>query len=141
MLSYLNNLSLAKKIYGLATVSLGLLTTLCVLVAREDDGPVAAALVILGAGVVLIGGGSVLVVTAVKNSVKPIIHRLAMLQDHCAADLANGLNAMSEGDLTNTVTPVTPLIDNPGKDELGQIAAAVNGIREKTAPRCSPTTR
>ena len=61
-----------------------------------------------------------------------ILDRLQMLQDRCSTDLRNGLNAMADGDLTNTITPVTPLIDDPSADELGQVAEAVNGIRNRT---------
>ena len=79
-------------------------------------------------------GGTVafLVVRAIRTTVLTILDRLQMLQDHCATELRNGLNAMADGDLTYEVTPVTPLIDNPAKDKLGQVAEAVNGIRNRT---------
>jgi methyl-accepting chemotaxis protein len=69
---------------------------------------------------------------AIKTGVAVILDRLQMLQDRCATDLQRGLEAMSEGDLTVEVTPVTPLIENPGGDEIGAVAHAVNGIRDRT---------
>jgi methyl-accepting chemotaxis protein len=68
----------------------------------------------------------------IKRSVVPILDRLQMLMGHCTKDLSHGLELMSRGDLTFEVTPVTPEIENVGGDELGQVAAAVNGIREST---------
>jgi methyl-accepting chemotaxis protein len=69
---------------------------------------------------------------AIKAGVAVILDRLQMLQDRCATDLQRGLEAMSAGDLTVEVTSVTPLIENPGGDEIGAVARAVNGIRDRT---------
>ena len=55
-----------------------------------------------------------------------------MLRDNDTKDLREALEALGRGDLTVSVTPVTPPIDEPGRDELGQVAAAVNVIREST---------
>jgi methyl-accepting chemotaxis protein len=74
-----------------------------------------------------------LLTRGIKRAVRPVLDRLTMLQDRCASDLRTGLAKIAEGDLTFVVTPVTPPIENPGGDELGQIAAAVNGIRDRTA--------
>jgi methyl-accepting chemotaxis protein len=67
----------------------------------------------------------------IRRSVAPILERLQMLQDNCATDLRRGLELLARGDLTYDITPVTPPIENVGGDELGQIAEAVNGIRER----------
>jgi methyl-accepting chemotaxis protein len=80
----------------------------------------------------LAAGTAFLIVRGIKRGVAVVLERLTMLQDHCATDLRAGLEAMSDGDLTNTVTPVTPLIENPGPDEIGDVARAVNGIRDRT---------
>ena len=68
----------------------------------------------------------------IKRAVAPVLDRLQMLQDRCATDLRRALEAMAGGDLTVEITPVTPPIEHIGGDELGQIAQAVNGIRERT---------
>jgi methyl-accepting chemotaxis protein len=89
--------------------------------------------IVLLAFALALGAGIAFVVSrGIKSGVAVILDRLRMLQDHCSTDLQRGLEAMSEGDLTVAVTPVTPLIDNPGGDEIGAVARAVNGIRDRT---------
>jgi methyl-accepting chemotaxis protein len=68
----------------------------------------------------------------IKSVVATILDRLQSLEANCASDLAAAIDAAAEGDLTRTVTPVTALIDDPAADELGQVADATNGIRNKT---------
>jgi methyl-accepting chemotaxis protein len=92
-----------------------------------------ALLLALAALAVVVGGGIAFYVTrSITGTVAPVLNRLGMLRDHCTKDLRAAMEAMREGDLTVTVTPVTPLIDNPGRDELGQVAQAVNEIRNST---------
>ena len=89
-------------------------------------------LLLLFAGI-LVGAGVAFVITRqVKRVVSTVLNRLGMLRDHCAADLSAALGSMAHGDLTVSVTPVTPLIDDPARDELGQVASAVNAIRNST---------
>ncbi|MGE3076191.1 MAG: methyl-accepting chemotaxis protein [Dehalococcoidia bacterium] len=66
-----------------------------------------------------------------KADVSAIRHRLESLQQHCLADLQSAMAALASGDLTQSVTPVTPKIPNPGRDELGQIAVTTNDILDK----------
>ena len=68
----------------------------------------------------------------IMRSISPVLNRLQMLMDHCTTDLRKGLELMAVGDLTFEVTPVTPLIENQSHDELGQVAVAVNGVRDRT---------
>jgi methyl-accepting chemotaxis protein len=68
----------------------------------------------------------------IQRSVKLILERLASLRDHCSVDLRNGLEAISEGDLTVTVTPVTPELARTSNDEIGDVAEAVGEIRNST---------
>ena len=68
----------------------------------------------------------------IKRAVGVILGRLALLGDHDTKDLRDALEALGGGDLTVQVTPVTTPIPNPGRDELGQVAAAVNVIRDST---------
>jgi methyl-accepting chemotaxis protein len=89
-------------------------------------------LVLLFLAIALGVGIAVAITRQIKRVVAVVLDRLGMLRDHCTKDLQAALRATAEGDLTVTVTPVTPLIDNPGKDELGQVAAAVNEIRNST---------
>jgi methyl-accepting chemotaxis protein len=72
-----------------------------------------------------------LVSRVIKRGVDQVLDRMSSLEGHCVASVTEGLNAFAEGDLTRTYHPVTPPIENPSKDEIGQVATAVNGIREK----------
>ncbi len=88
--------------------------------------------IILAAVALLIAGLIGLLMTrGIKRSVRPVLERLKSLNDHCAADLRDALGRMAEGDMTYDIQPVTPPIEHVGSDEIGQIAAAVNGIRER----------
>jgi methyl-accepting chemotaxis protein len=90
-------------------------------------------LLVLAAIALAVGVGIAFVVTrGIIGTVKPVLDRLGMLRDRDTTDLRAALEAMRDGDLTVTVTPVTPLIENPGRDELGQVADAVNTIRNST---------
>ncbi len=81
----------------------------------------------------LVGVGvALLLARGIRRSVTPILDRLESLQDNCATDLKAGLEALAEGDLTVQLTPVTEPIERFSGDELGSIAQAVNGIRERT---------
>jgi methyl-accepting chemotaxis protein len=68
----------------------------------------------------------------IKSGVDVVLDRLRSLQDHCTTYLREGLEAFASGDLTKGYEPVTAVIDNPSKDEIGQVGEAVNGIRERT---------
>ena len=84
-------------------------------------------------GAIVLGAGIAVAITRqVKRVVSVVLDRLGMLRDNCATDLQAALEGLAEGDLTRAVTPVTPLIESPGKDELGQVAEAVNAIRNST---------
>jgi methyl-accepting chemotaxis protein len=76
------------------------------------------------------------VVTTVRSivtRVRPLLERMQSLMDHETADLRTSLEHLAEGDLTHTATPATEPIEHSSHDELGQIADAVNGIRERIA--------
>ncbi len=68
----------------------------------------------------------------IQRSVAVILNRLDLLRAHCTTDLRAALVAVSEGDLTVTVTPVTPELTRQSNDEIGDVAEAVAGIRANT---------
>jgi methyl-accepting chemotaxis protein len=68
---------------------------------------------------------------SVRRSQTAILERLRGLEQHCTTRLANGLDAMAAGDLTQHITPSTPPISYITRDELGTVATAVNAIRER----------
>jgi methyl-accepting chemotaxis protein len=76
-------------------------------------------------------GLAFVVVTSVVRPLKVVVERLAMLRDHCITGLTDAIKAMATGDLTRTVEPQTPPIENPAGDEVGDVARAFNDIRSK----------
>jgi len=76
-------------------------------------------------------GLAFLVVTSVVRPLKVVVERLGMLRDHCIAGLTDAIKAMASGDLTQTVVPQTPEIENPAGDEVGDVGRAFNDIRAK----------
>jgi methyl-accepting chemotaxis protein len=58
--------------------------------------------------------------------------RLDSLNDHCAADLAAALHAMSQGDVTKVVVPVTTLIEERSGDPVvDALAEKMNALATK----------
>ena len=66
-----------------------------------------------------------------------LVERLEMLGSRCVSDLRKALDAMAKGDLTQSVTPVTPPIESTAKDEIGQASNAFDGIRTNTVAMVS----
>ena len=88
-------------------------------------------LVIAGAALLLALLIGLVITRRIKRDVAPVLDRLRSLRDHCATDLLEALERMAQGDLTREVDHVTTRIERVGRDELGQIAGAVNGIRDR----------
>jgi methyl-accepting chemotaxis protein len=76
-------------------------------------------------------GLAFLVVVSVVRPLKVVVERLGTLRDHCIAGLTDAIKAMAGGDLTKTVVPKTPAIENPAADEVGDVGRAFNDIRAK----------
>ncbi|HEX6020736.1 MAG TPA: methyl-accepting chemotaxis protein [Solirubrobacter sp.] len=74
-----------------------------------------------------------LITRGITRGVALILERLRSLKDNDSTELAAGLAAVASGDLTRPVTPVTAPIPNPGGDEIGRVAEAVNEIVANTA--------
>ncbi|HEU4974862.1 MAG TPA: methyl-accepting chemotaxis protein [Baekduia sp.] len=90
-------------------------------------------IIILLAGVLLIGVVSVAVLSRqIARQVAVILHRLTSLRERCTTDLRVGLDRMAAGDLTHEITPTTRPIERWSNDELGDIAQAVNAVRDNT---------
>jgi methyl-accepting chemotaxis protein len=75
---------------------------------------------------------SVLIIRGIRLSVDAILARLASLRGSDVAGLRAGLHRMAEGDLTYEVVPVTPPISRRTRDEVGDVAEAVDEIRDHT---------
>ena len=76
-------------------------------------------------------GLAFLVVTSVVRPLKVVVERLQMLRDVCIAGLTDAIKAMAHGDLTKTVEPKTPQIENPAGDEVGDVGRAFNDIQAR----------
>jgi methyl-accepting chemotaxis protein len=75
---------------------------------------------------------AVWITLGITRRVRLLLERMATLSGHCVTELQKGLRAMSEGDLTYEVEPVTPLIDDPASDEIGQLQSQFNEVRNNT---------
>jgi methyl-accepting chemotaxis protein len=69
---------------------------------------------------------------SMSASVRDVLDRLRSLRENCVAQLGLGLEALRGGDLTVAVAPVTTKITRITRDELGDIAEAVNDIVVRT---------
>lgn len=94
--------------------------------ARTEIVAITAAAAILGCALMTV------IVAGVMRTIRDARDRLEMLRDHCTTDLKQALEAVANGDLTVGVTPVTPLIARLPNDELGDMAKAINSLRDNT---------
>ena len=70
---------------------------------------------------------------SVKRRVATVLGRLHDLERDGVTAISDGLSAFAEGDLTQRHAIATEPIRNPSRDEIGQIASAVNTIRDRIA--------
>jgi methyl-accepting chemotaxis protein len=89
-------------------------------------------LILLVLALIAGAGASLVIVRGVRRTVADVVERLGLLRDNCTRDLRHALSGLADGDLTRTVTPVTPLITRLPGDELGDVARAVNEVRDNT---------
>jgi methyl-accepting chemotaxis protein len=69
---------------------------------------------------------------SVRVAVAEISGRLRSLAERDTTALRAGLEAISRRDLTLEIAPQTEPIEAPSRDELGDVARAVNAVREDT---------
>ena len=89
-------------------------------------------LLFVGLAVVLGFGVAWFIARGIIRSVRDGRNRLETLRDRCSTDLRHGIEAMAQGDLTQTVESSTPPITRIAKDELGDMAQAINALRDNT---------
>jgi methyl-accepting chemotaxis protein len=102
-------------------------------VADAGSSAIRLILILTGAALLLGFGLAWAVSAEVRRSVAEIRERIRSLVDRDAVSLREGLEGLAEGDLTVRAAATTEPIADPGRDELGQIANAVNDLRETTA--------
>ncbi|MBJ7519407.1 MAG: MCP four helix bundle domain-containing protein [Solirubrobacteraceae bacterium] len=86
----------------------------------------------LGLAVILGLALAFLISGSIRKGVNAIRERLGSLQEHDTASLRTGLEAIAEGDLTRRANAVTTPIERISRDEIGEIAVAVNEITKDT---------
>ncbi|HET8755465.1 MAG TPA: methyl-accepting chemotaxis protein [Solirubrobacteraceae bacterium] len=70
---------------------------------------------------------------AIREGTGRMRARLASLGEHEATELRDGLAAIAAGNLTRELRTTTPPIERGSRDEIGDLEAAVEGIRADTA--------
>jgi methyl-accepting chemotaxis protein len=102
--------------------------------AADDAYGSARTLVLVLLAVALLVGGAtaVLIARSIRSNVGRVIDRLGLLRDHCTTELSTALGRMAGGDFTYEVQAVTPPIEQHSNDELGDVAQAVNAVRDNT---------
>jgi methyl-accepting chemotaxis protein len=81
--------------------------------------------------IVLAATAAFFVVRGIRRGVTAILDRLTSLTGDADA-LARALDSAATGDLTVSVATATEPITNHSSDEIGQVAGAVNTIRDRT---------
>jgi methyl-accepting chemotaxis protein len=89
-------------------------------------------LILLGVALVTALALAFFISRGITRSVRDVLTTLRELRDHCSTLLRGGLEAVARGDLTKDIEPTTAPIERIAKDELGDVARAVNEIRENT---------
>ena len=75
-------------------------------------------------------GLALLISRIVSRSVAAVLERLTQLRTKDLTSLRTGLDAMAEGDLTVDAEATTPPIEKWSNDEIGDVAQAVNAVRD-----------
>jgi methyl-accepting chemotaxis protein len=75
---------------------------------------------------------SFLVASRMRKRIGMAVAGLTQLRDHDATDLRHGLDRFAKGDLTLQVAPTTPVLDDLGTDEIGDLGRVVESLRENT---------
>jgi methyl-accepting chemotaxis protein len=89
-------------------------------------------LILLAVALILGASLSFLLVRSIRRGVVAVVERLDSLKNHDTADLRKGLDRMAEGDLTEPIAASTAPIEKWSRDEIGDIAQAVNAVRDNT---------
>jgi methyl-accepting chemotaxis protein len=92
---------------------------------------------VTAAAIVIAMGVAFYIARNLKNTTALVVARLRSVAERDVTGLAGAMQAFASGDLTVEVAAVTPKIDNPGKDEVGQAAQATNVILDQVAATIS----
>jgi methyl-accepting chemotaxis protein len=79
--------------------------------------------ILIGLGIAITLSGSI------KARLDLVLQRIRSLQEGDVSYVREGMQAFAAGDLTQRYESITPAIEETGADEIGQVAVAVNDIR------------
>ena len=84
------------------------------------------------AGTLLAVGLAIWITLALRMRVRRVLNGLKHLRDDDVRGLADGLEAVANGDMTVELEPVTRPIGRLSSDEIGDVSRAVNAIHDTT---------
>jgi len=89
--------------------------------------------ILLGAlfAVLVAIASAIWVTRSVVRPVHALRNRMRSLDEHCLSDLAIGLDAVANGDLSKDLQPVTTPVEVVSTDELGQLSCTFNTMLGK----------
>jgi methyl-accepting chemotaxis protein len=96
-------------------------------------GSRALIIALLVVSLIIGAAAATLLVRTIRKGVREVLDRLESLRGKDTADLNRGLAAIADGDLTVVVEPTTTPIGRWTADEIGDVAQAVNAVRDHTA--------
>ncbi len=108
-------------------------TTAAIYTSAEGNASSAKVMVTAVAIVAAVFGIGIAYLTArgVRKGVRQVVDRLDTLANTDTENLKNAILAVEQGDLTTEVAMVTIPVANPGHDEIGQAAKAINAMIDK----------
>ncbi len=98
----------------------------------DSAGANRTALILLLVALVTGVGVALWITRGITRGVNDIVDRLNVLRDRDTMDLRAGLEKVAAGDLSTEVVSATPRIERWTNDEIGDVAQAVNEIRDNT---------
>jgi methyl-accepting chemotaxis protein len=102
--------------------------------ASEDRASAARRNIVIGLVAALILGFALAFIISgrIASRIGAVVARLGTLRDNDTTALRQGLDRFAAGDLTVTVAQSTEPLSDASSDELGQLARAVDAVRETT---------
>jgi methyl-accepting chemotaxis protein len=88
--------------------------------------------VVVAACVALAMALAMLIARMITRTVDEVRDRARRLESHCVAELGAAMDALAKGDLTVAVTPTTAPVEVRSRDEIGELAGAINGLISST---------
>jgi methyl-accepting chemotaxis protein len=91
-------------------------------------------LILIITGIALIAAAliAIWITLGITRGVKVLLERMGLLAGNDVPAMEGALQAMAQGDLTVEVTPSTPAIEHPAKDEIGRLQSQFNDMRSST---------